>query len=126
MTGLGYCDVPFNAHWAVIIICPAAPTQGLTVTIRDIAFHKTGTRTGYAPHAQPYTLPFKYQGSGVGTAHDTLEITDTEYVFTKNMADADLGALNYLVHNSRVFYSYSGFPTPYNNTPNSLSTAYQV
>jgi len=30
------------------------------------------------------TLPFAYQGSGFGTSHDTMEITDTEVVFTRN------------------------------------------
>lgn len=41
------------------------------------------------------TLSFKYQGSGVGTAHDTLEITSSAYVFTKNMNRVDLGSLDY-------------------------------
>lgn len=49
------------------------------------AFHLTGTRTGYAPYTQPYTLPFIYQGNSALNAHDTLEITNTEYVFTKNV-----------------------------------------
>lgn len=30
------------------------------------------------------TLPIKYQGSGFGTSHDTMEETDTEWVFTRN------------------------------------------
>ena len=93
----------------------------------DICINVSGNKNGtYLPYGVADRLSLPYQGSGVGTAHDTLEITDTEYVFTKNMVDADLGTLDYLVHNSRVFYSYSGFPTPYTNTPNSLSTAYQV
>lgn len=51
----------------------------------QVCLHRTGTRTGYAPHTQPYTLPFIYQGNGALNAHDTLEITNTEYVFTKNV-----------------------------------------
>ena len=49
--------------------------------------HIAGSRTGYAPHTQPYTLPFIYQGNSALNAHDTLEITDTEYVFTKNISN---------------------------------------
>lgn len=49
-----------------------------TTVMNNVCLHLTGTRTGYAPHTQPYTLPFKYQGSGVGTSHDTLEDGGTE------------------------------------------------
>lgn len=41
------------------------------------------------------TLSFKYQGNGVGTAHDTLEITSSAYVFTKNMGSVDLSTLSW-------------------------------
>lgn len=51
----------------------------------NTCFHRTGTRTGYAPHTSPQTLTFKYQGGGVGTSHDKMEITNTSYVFTKNI-----------------------------------------
>lgn len=40
------------------------------------------------------TIPFKYQGGGVGTSHDSLEITASEYVFTKDRALVDLGSLS--------------------------------
>ena len=36
------------------------------------------------------TITFKYQGSGVGTAHDTYELTKTAHVFTKNNRLLDL------------------------------------
>lgn len=69
----------------------------------NVSLHLTGTRTGYAPHTQPYTLPFKYQGSGVGTAHDTLEITDTEYVFTKNITEDNLSNYAFYYADSTKF-----------------------
>ena len=50
------------------------------------------------------TIPFKYQGSGVGTSHDTLERTDTEWVFTKNMNSVDLGSLSWTNRNSDARY----------------------
>lgn len=49
------------------------------------------------------TISFKYQGSGVGTAHDTLEITSSAYVFTKNMNSVDLGTLNYTLASNGYF-----------------------
>lgn len=40
------------------------------------------------------TLTFKYQGNGVGTAHDTMEITNSAYVFTKNNCLLDLNQVS--------------------------------
>lgn len=74
---------PNNAYCGVIVL--RATLDGATATYSNVCFHLTGTRTGYAPHTQPYTLPFIYQGNGALNAHDTLEISDTEYVFTKNV-----------------------------------------
>lgn len=56
------------------------PSQSLV----QLAFHITGTRTGYAPHKTLTPIALKYQGNGALNSHDTLEITSTEYVFTKN------------------------------------------
>jgi hypothetical protein len=47
-------------------------------------FHLTGTRTGYAPYQEPITIPFKAQLNGAINSHDTLEITNSAYVFEKN------------------------------------------
>lgn len=72
-------------------------------------FHRTGTRTGYAPYVAPQTLSLKYQGSGVNTAHDTMVIDNDNVVFTKNMSRADLGSLTYRV------ISYQRFATTLTN-----------
>lgn len=74
---------PNNAYWGVIVL--RVTPDGATATYSNVCLHRTGTRTGYAPHTQPYTLPFIYQGNSALNAHDTLEITNTEYVFTKNV-----------------------------------------
>lgn len=92
---------PNNAYWGVIVL--RAPTDGATATYSNVCFHLTGSRTGYAPHTQPYTLQFKYQGSGVGTSHDTLEITDTEYVFTKNITEDNLSNYAFYYADSTKF-----------------------
>lgn len=46
------------------------------------------------------TIPFKYQGSGVGTAHDTYELTKTSHVFTKKQAYTDLNKLTFSKYTS--------------------------
>ena len=51
-----------------------------------ICFHRTGTRTGYAPYTTPskITLPAPVSVSGVGTSQDTFAITKTAYEWTRN------------------------------------------
>lgn len=76
--------VPTNAKKCKIQL----NTSGALLSPSDISnscFHLTGTRTGYAPYKAPQTISFKYQGSGVGTAHDTYELTKTAHVFTKRI-----------------------------------------
>lgn len=55
----------------------------------QICVHQSGTRTGYAPYKAPSTITFKYQGNGNETNHDSLEITKTELVFTKEVDYVD-------------------------------------
>ena len=56
------------------------------VPTNDTYFSRTGTRTGYAKHKPSASIPFIYQGNGALNAHDTFEITSSEYVFTKNVS----------------------------------------
>lgn len=51
-------------------------------------FHRTGTRTGYALHTAPQKiqLPAPIPMSGVGIAKNSLEITSSAYVFTRNVS----------------------------------------
>lgn len=75
------------------------------------------------------SIAFKYQGSGVDTAHDTLEITSSAYVFTKNMASVDLSTLTFTQSGDR-YYTNDLSSIIYRNvasaSQNSLSTKYQV
>ena len=77
-------------------------TSGANLTptnVSNTCFHRTGTRTGYAPYKSPQTITFKYQGSGVGTAHDTYELTKTSHVFTKNIVKVVLGSYDWVYEN---------------------------
>ncbi len=66
--------------------------------------------TTYKPHKPSASISFIYQGNGALNAHDTMEITSNEYVFTKNVSSVDLGSLNY----TYVGTSYTAYSTDIN------------
>ena len=72
-------------------------------------FHQTGTRTGYAPHinSSKITLPQSLSLGGAINSHNTLTITSTSYVFTRNVWKVDLGSLSYYGYSGGNFYSTS-------------------
>ena len=105
-----------------------SPTQD----ILQCCIHRTGTRTGYTPHKTLSPLPFKYQGNGAINSHDTLEITNTEWIFTKNAIIDDISnfAFTYQSANTR-WYSNSiqtivNKPTSNDNKANVLSSKYTI
>lgn len=51
------------------------------------------------------TITFKYQGSGVGTAHDTYELTKTAHVFTKNISRVLASSLTWVDYSGRIVSS---------------------
>ena len=53
----------------------------------QLSIHRTGTRTGFAKHKPNASIPFIYQGGGFDTNHNTMEITQTNVIFTKRVAD---------------------------------------
>lgn len=70
----------------------------------DICINVSGNKNGtYMPYGVVDKLSFSYQGSGVGTAHDTLEITNTEYVFTKNITEDNLSNYSFYYADSTKF-----------------------
>ena len=61
----------------------------------QICVHQSGTRTGYAPHKTFTPITFKAQLGGAINSHNTMEITNSAYVFTRNVWKVDLGSLTY-------------------------------
>lgn len=80
--------------------------SGYTPSDMQICFHLTGTRTGYAPYQAPtkITLPGLLDLNGAINSHDTFEITNTDYVFTRNVGVVDLGTLNWTILSEGNFY----------------------
>lgn len=86
----------FQLSQETCYISYATGQTGVVPTNPQVCFHITGTRTGYAPHQSFSPLSFIYQGNGALNSHDTLEITNSEWVFTKNTNKVDIGSLIYL------------------------------
>lgn len=58
---------------------------------KTLCFHITGTRTGYAEHKTFTPITFKAQLGGAINSHNTMEITNSAYVFTRNVWKYNLG-----------------------------------
>ena len=68
---------------------------GGVIPSNETCFHLTGTRTGYAEHKSFTPITFKAQLGGAINSHNTMEITNSAYVFTRNQWKVDLGTLDY-------------------------------
>lgn len=90
----------------------------------QLCFHQTGTRTGYAPYQAPQTISFKYQGSGVGTSHDTMEIGKDNVVFMKNMSSYTFsGSENWSYDSTNLFFAFKIIENAYSfKLPSSSAT----
>ena len=86
---------PSNAYWALIVF--TSNTLNTLETFTDICFHLTGTRTGYAPHTaeQILSLPNKIALDGAISAKNTFEITESAYVFTRNVWKVDISSMSW-------------------------------
>lgn len=109
------------------------PRTQINISALKICVHYQGTRTGYADYVVSKTIALKYQGGGVGTAHDTMEITDTEYMFTKDIVDVDFSSTGTWTYDSSHTRFYSAdvsikYKTPADNQTiaNMLCGKYQV
>lgn len=90
-----------NTHY-IKFYCKSDNTLAIP-TNPQICFHRTGTRTGYAPYQALTPLSFKAQLSGADTSKDTFEITSNGYVFVKNN-----GSYTFTGNESFVDWSGSG------------------
>ena len=78
------------------------------------------------------TLSFKAQLSGVNTSKDTMEITNTDVIFTKNNAYVDLGTLTWSKKSNNRFVSGNELQniiktwTDYQGIPNLMCGKYSL
>ena len=68
-------------------------------------------------------LPLKYQGSGFGTSHDTMEETDTEWVFTRRKWKKTLDTLNWNYNSGNNYYTSSDLRGTIENASSDNSSA---
>lgn len=75
------------------------------IPLNAVAFHLTGSRTGYAPYKEPKAISFaSTELLGAGEAHDTIEVVEGDKVAgiqrynlvqVKRVGTVDLGTLNW-------------------------------
>lgn len=90
---------------------------------KTLCFHLTGTRTGYAPYKSFTPITFKAQLGGAINSHDTMEITSSAYVFTRNVLEYTFdGSETWNLYSTAFFYvTLSNLP-PTNDGTYPLST----
>lgn len=101
---------PFTPSWSLLDTrVQALINRGYIAynqgSIKSVSMSEISTKKADTTALQ--TITFKYQGNGVGTAHDTLEITNNGYAFTKNFAYVDLGTLDWVKSNNNRFVKTS-------------------
>lgn len=89
-----------------------------TSTQGNVAFHLTGSRTGYAPYKESKAISFaSTELLGAGDAHDTIEVVEGDkvagiqrynLVHVKRVGTVDLGTINWVYESGNArFYSAS-------------------
>lgn len=104
---------PNNAHYVRFTV---------DKTSTQPCFHLTGTRTGYAPYQAPtkITLNGLLELNGAINSHDTFEITNTDYVFTRNAILLVLGNATWETNSTQGFYTLDYTSIVKANTQNYL------
>lgn len=84
------------------------------IPLNAVAFHLTGSRTGYAPYKEPKAISFaSTELLGAGEAHDTIEVVEGDkvagiqrynLVHVKRVGTVDLGTLSWYSSATRNHY----------------------
>ena len=94
---------PINGYWGVILLRSSG--DNVTCSYKDICFHLSTLRTGYAPYKEPKAISFaSTELLGAGEAHDTIEVVEGDkvagiqrynLVHVKRVGTVDLGTLSW-------------------------------
>ena len=94
---------PERAYWGVVLLFGSA--NNTTCSYKDICFHLSTLRTGYAPYKEPKAISFaSTELLGAGETHDTIEVVEGDkvagiqrynLVHVKRVGTVDLGTLNW-------------------------------
>ena len=106
---------PERAYWGVVLLFGSA--NNTTCSYKDICFHLSTLRTGYAPYKEPKAISFaSTELLGAGETHDTIEVVEGDkvagiqrynLVHVKRVGTVDLGTLswNYYGDTEKFFLS---------------------
>lgn len=104
---------PERAYWGVVLLFGSA--NNATSSYKDICFHLSTLRTGYAPYKEAKAISFaSTELLSAGEAHDTIEVVEGDkvagiqrynLVHVKRVGTVDLGTLNWI--------SYTGISDKY-------------
>ena len=106
---------PERAYWGVVLLFGSA--NNTTCSYKDICFHLSTLRTGYAPYKEPKAISFaSTELLSAGEAHDTIEVVEGDkvagiqrynLVHVKRVGTVDLGTLswNYYGDTEKFFLS---------------------
>ena len=119
---------PNNAYWGVIVL--RANADGATATYSNIAFHVTGTRTGYAPYKEPHIIQIpQTELKSAGSVHDTIKFVEGNVVagqqrynmvHVSRVGSVDLGTLRW-VYVGTSYNAYAQLPNAKKVSPSVLS-----
>lgn len=107
---------PERAYWGVVLLFGSA--DNVVTSYKDICFHLSTLRTGYAPYKEPKAISFaSTELLGAGETHDTIEVVEGDkvagiqrynLVHVKRVGIVDLGTINWVYESGNArFYSAS-------------------
>lgn len=131
---------PERAYWGVVLLFGS--DNNVTCSYKDICFHLSTLRTGYAPYKEPKAISFaSTELLGAGEAHDTIEVVEGDkiagiqrynLVHVKRVGTVDLGTLAWDYRPTPKWFSSDSMMnrikihTNYSKIPNLVCSKYKV
>ena len=127
---------PERAYWGVVLLFGSA--NNTTCSYKDICFHLSTLRTGYAPYKEPKAISFaSTELLGAGEAHDTIEVVEGDkvagiqrynLVHVKRVGTVDLGTLSWVYSSTKFVATINtlGGKREWQKVPNLICSRYKT
>lgn len=127
---------PINGYWGVILLRSSG--DNVTCSYKDICFHLSTIRTGYAPYKEPKAISFaSTELLGAGEAHDTIEVVEGDKVAgiqrynlvqVKRVGTVDLGTLSWAYSSTKftAIINTLGGKREWQKVPNLICSRYKT